>query len=321
MRNNIFGSLSSIGDVEGDIQTMQEWTAPSVLESLFPHDLEVVFECTRVLDIFIQSNESSFKQYTIHDGTPIHFGFSFLASTLTIGVVGTKHEVHLDPMHVLESYRVHDQICSVKIHSPKQSIICDVAFKIVGVDLLYLKDRESDQKFHLFNLKTGDVVESMGDIPAITFNGFNYVSSRWNGLRDLTEFTISIVFRPQDENTNGTLLSTITDGIGMQITWFHSIFTDSGNATYEPVMEEVDIDSDLRHNVFKQGWNEKCIVFDGLCFKEYLNGSLVNQYKTRFLSIRQGTRMTLGAMVNEMDFEGFRGDISEFKIWNYARVV
>jgi len=89
--------------------------------------------------------------------------------------------------------------------------------------------------------------------------------------------------------------------------------------------ESADLVSDInddwdRSEMFENGkLNHVIVTYNGAHLKEYVNAVLIDTQACNYSLLGDGSgRLTIGGLVNDSDFTGFRGGISRVQIFNYA---
>lgn len=216
------------------------------------------------------------------------------------------------------NYTLSFQIKVLRMNSPK--LILHYDFQ--GSMKLIVRDKSiSNIKGEFKHLKSIQPEFCEGrkkDEKAISFNGFNYIECFANPIKDLADLSVSIWFKVDDPQIDGVLISTLENNNGISISFFNTLFYDVKGTKFHYLKEEIEIDTTLRNEAFKiDQWNNKIVTYNGKFLNEYLNGKLINQIKCAKMPISEGRKLTVGASINGMDFNGFKGDIANLKIFNY----
>jgi hypothetical protein len=158
---------------------------------------------------------------------------------------------------------------------------------------------------------------------AARFNGLNYMEANSNPLLGYAEFSIAVWFLIEQWTMDFPLISTFETNSkqkkeGFTIFCLNSKFYDKKNL-YELNHEEASEKEFLFNNVLKvKDWNCKIITYSGGELKEYLNGICVNTVKMNREILSFGKKFVIGAIADDLDFQGLKGKIAQVKLFNYV---
>jgi hypothetical protein len=150
------------------------------------------------------------------------------------------------------------------------------------------------------------------------FNGFNYLDCGFNYLVS-SEISFSIWYKSTDDSIDGPLVSTMTRNSGYKISTFSFEYYNLKGDLVKPTSEDLKEILFARKQIIKSGeWINKIVIFSGPKVKEFYNGILVNEISLSSGEMKHGKHLFIGAFVDDLNFEGFRGDIGSLKVFNFC---
>ena len=151
------------------------------------------------------------------------------------------------------------------------------------------------------------------------FNGFNYLDCGFNHFVS-SEMSFSIWFKSTNDTIEGPLISTITNWRVYKIsTHSFEYYNTDGILIKQSENELKEILYARDQIIKKKEWINKICIFTGAKVKEYYNGIFINEINLLDKkTIKHGKSIVIGAFLNDLDFDGFRGEIGSLKIFNFV---
>jgi hypothetical protein len=150
------------------------------------------------------------------------------------------------------------------------------------------------------------------------FNGFNYLDCGFNHLVS-SELSFSIWYKSTEDSIDSPLLSTISKNSGYKISTLSFEYYNCKGELIKPTPDDVKEILFARKQIIKKNeWINKIVIFSGPKVKEFYNGILINEIVLSNGEMKHGKQLFIGAFVDDLNFEGFRGEIGSLKVFNFC---